>query len=98
MVSVWLVVGLFVFVGIWASWMLAVERRAHNRTLDRFMAVTETLGAYRAKQEQDGTDLFWQDAATGELRPVVRGRNSGVEDVEGSMFAAGPGVMGSGPV
>jgi len=83
MVSVWFIVGLFLFVAVWASWMLAVERRAHNRTLDRLMAITGTLGAYAAQREED--QLGWMDPETGEIKPLVRSPHSGVEDVEGSM-------------
>lgn len=88
MVSQWAVVGLFLFVAVWASWMLSVERRAHNRTLDRLMAVSGSLVAVQGKAEAE--QLYWQDDETGQLRPVVRGDHSGVEDVEGSM----PGTQG----
>jgi len=83
MVSQWLVAALFLFVAVWASWVLAGERRAHNRTLDRLMAVVGVLSAVQGKEEQDA--LGWVDQETGQFKPLVRGAHTGVEDVEGTM-------------
>jgi len=86
MVSVWIMVGLFLFVAVWASWMLAVERRAHNRTLDRLMALSGQMAAVMS--EPDGS-LGWVDQETGQFKPLVRSPHSGVEDVEGAMPGQG---------
>jgi hypothetical protein len=88
-VSIWFAGGVFVIALVWASWALYGERRAHNKTLDRFMAVSETLGAYQARREGENDEpLWWQDSETGEMRPLSRGGRTGVEDVEGSMQIA----------
>lgn len=82
MVIQWVFVGfvLLVFAG-WATVLLYQERRAHNRTLDRLMALAQQPAAVAGSE--DG--FFFQDLETGEMRPLVRSGHASVEDVEGSM-------------
>ena len=76
-------------------WTIRRQYAAHKELMDRFMAVSETLGSYRARQEQkaleDG-EYFFLDKEQDEVtkRVTVRGGHSTVEEFEGTMGTVTP--------